>query len=72
MAYVGKTEITIGVAVGSSIQIGAGALPLLVILGWIISQDLTLFFGVSGTLFLSMNLTRKLRRGKFSSLLDIY
>lgn len=62
-------ELTIGVAIGSSIQvrprspfslslplrrtgsrsftcaqIGVGLIPILVIVGWIINQDLTLFF----------------------------
>lgn len=40
-------EITIGVAVGSSIQISTGVLPFLVLVGWAMGQDLTLFFGVS-------------------------
>ncbi|BGP46253.1 hypothetical protein JCM10450v2_002093 [Rhodotorula kratochvilovae] len=40
----GKMELTIGVAIGSSIQIGVGLIPILVIVGWIINQDLTLFF----------------------------
>lgn len=37
-------EITIGVAVGSSIQIAVGVIPALVIVAWIIGQPLTLFF----------------------------
>jgi Ca2+/H+ antiporter len=37
-------EITIGVAVGSSIQIAAGMIPLLVLIAWPMGQDLTLFF----------------------------
>ncbi|BGP22981.1 hypothetical protein JCM10295v2_001872 [Rhodotorula toruloides] len=44
MAAKGKMEITIGVAIGSSIQIAVGVIPALVIVGWIINQDLTLFF----------------------------
>ncbi|KAM0792477.1 hypothetical protein ACM66B_005151 [Microbotryomycetes sp. NB124-2] len=44
MAAKGKMEITIGVSVGSSIQIAVGVIPLLVVVGWIIGQDLTLFF----------------------------
>jgi hypothetical protein len=39
-----KMEITIGVAVGSSIQIAAGMIPLLVLIAWPMGQDLTLFF----------------------------
>lgn len=37
-------EITIGVAVGSSIQIAAGMIPLLVLIAWPMGQNLTLFF----------------------------
>jgi Ca2+:H+ antiporter len=37
-------EITIGVAVGSSIQIAAGMIPLLVLIAWPMGKDLTLFF----------------------------
>ncbi|KAK4700249.1 Ca2+:H+ antiporter, partial [Phenoliferia sp. Uapishka_3] len=44
MAMKGKMEITIGVSVGSSIQIAVGVVPLLVVVGWIIGQDLTLYF----------------------------
>lgn len=44
MAMKGKMELTIGVAVGSSIQIALGVIPLLVIVGWIIHQPLTLYF----------------------------
>ncbi|GAA5875247.1 hypothetical protein JCM16303_000554, partial [Sporobolomyces ruberrimus] len=44
MAAKGKMEITIGVAIGSSIQIAVGVVPALVIVAWIIHQPLTLFF----------------------------
>ncbi|GAA6006527.1 hypothetical protein JCM11491_004995 [Sporobolomyces phaffii] len=44
MAAKGKMEITIGVAIGSSIQIAVGVIPALVIVAWIIHQPLTLFF----------------------------
>jgi Ca2+/H+ antiporter len=37
-------ELTIGVAVGSSIQIAAGMIPLLVIIAWPLQKNLTLFF----------------------------
>lgn len=43
----GKMELTIGVAVGSSIQIAVGLVPVLVVVGWGLGQDLTLFFEVS-------------------------
>lgn len=39
-----KMELTIGVAVGSSIQIAAGMIPLLVIIAWPLQKNLTLFF----------------------------
>lgn len=42
--YLGKMEITIGVAIGSSIQISVGVVPLLVLVGWAIGRDLTLYF----------------------------
>ena len=44
MACKGKCDLTIGVAVGSSIQIAAGMIPLLVIIAWAMQKDLTLFF----------------------------
>ncbi|CAD7059791.1 unnamed protein product [Tilletia caries] len=44
MAYKGKMEIAVGVAVGSSIQIAVGVIPALVIVGWAIGQPLTLYF----------------------------
>lgn len=59
MATKGKMELTIGVAIGSSIQIGVGLIPILVIVGWIINQDLTLFFEC----VLSRPPARMLRRG---------
>jgi hypothetical protein len=42
-------ELTIGVSVGSSIQIAAGMIPLLVIIAWPMNKDLTLFFVCSPT-----------------------
>jgi len=44
MAMKGKMEITIGVAIGSSIQISVGVVPILVLVGWAIGRDLTLYF----------------------------
>lgn len=40
----GKMEITLGVAVGSSIQISLGVLPVLILAGWAMDKDLTLYF----------------------------
>jgi Ca2+:H+ antiporter len=44
MAIRGKMEITIGVSVGSSIQIAAGMIPILVLVAWPLHKDLTLYF----------------------------
>ncbi|KAF9059092.1 Sodium/calcium exchanger protein-domain-containing protein [Rhodocollybia butyracea] len=44
MALKGQMELTIGICVGSSIQIAAFVIPLLVIIGWISNHELTLFF----------------------------
>lgn len=44
MAIKDKYELTISICVGSSIQISALVIPLLVILGWIVGQPLTLHF----------------------------
>lgn len=40
-------EIVIGVSVGSSIQIAIGVIPLLVLIGWAMGRELTLYFEVS-------------------------
>ncbi|KAL1409684.1 hypothetical protein Q8F55_003680 [Vanrija albida] len=52
MACKGKMELTIGVAVGSSIQIAAGMIPLLVLIAWPMHKDLTLFFANFETIVL--------------------
>jgi len=52
MACKGKMELTIGVAVGSSIQIAAGMIPLLVLIAWPLHKDLTLFFANFETIVL--------------------
>ncbi|KIO34739.1 hypothetical protein M407DRAFT_89616 [Tulasnella calospora MUT 4182] len=44
MAAKGKMDLTIGIAVGSSIQIAVFVIPLLVLVGWGIHQPLTLYF----------------------------
>ncbi|KAG7448245.1 Calcium/proton exchanger [Guyanagaster necrorhizus] len=44
MAMKGQMELTIGICVGSSIQIATFVVPLLVIVGWISHHELTLFF----------------------------
>ncbi|OCH86901.1 calcium/proton exchanger [Obba rivulosa] len=52
MALKNKMELTIGICVGSSIQIAAFVVPLLVIIGWITHHDLTLFFADFETIVL--------------------
>ena len=44
VSYKGKMDLAIGVAIGSSMQIALLVTPFLVILGWIIGQDMTLHF----------------------------
>eukprot|EP00026_Physarum_polycephalum_P010009 Phypoly_transcript_10152.p1 GENE.Phypoly_transcript_10152~~Phypoly_transcript_10152.p1 ORF type:complete len:429 (+),score=82.16 Phypoly_transcript_10152:126-1289(+) len=39
-----KMDLSIGVAIGSSIQISLLVIPLLVLLGWMIGRDLNLYF----------------------------
>ncbi|KDE04304.1 Ca2+:H+ antiporter, variant [Microbotryum lychnidis-dioicae p1A1 Lamole] len=56
MAMKGKMEITIGVAIGSSIQIAVGVIPLLVVVGWAIGQNLTLYFETFETIILFISI----------------
>ncbi|KAJ7024252.1 Sodium/calcium exchanger protein-domain-containing protein [Mycena alexandri] len=62
MAMKGKMELTIGICVGSSIQIATFVVPLLVIVGWIAGHELTLFFAnfETITLFVSVFLVNTL------------
>ncbi|KAF9649010.1 calcium/proton exchanger [Thelephora ganbajun] len=62
MAMKNKMELTIGICVGSSIQIAAFVIPLLVIVGWVTGHDLTLFFAnfETVTLFVSVLLVNML------------
>ncbi|TFK54680.1 calcium/proton exchanger [Heliocybe sulcata] len=62
MAMKDKMELTIGICVGSSIQIASFVVPLLVIVGWIADRDLTLFFAdfETITLFISVMLVNLL------------
>lgn len=52
MAMKGKMEITIGVSVGSSIQIAAGMIPILVLAAWPLGKNLTLYFADFETIML--------------------
>uniref|UniRef100_A0A0W0FF66 Vacuolar calcium ion transporter n=1 Tax=Moniliophthora roreri TaxID=221103 RepID=A0A0W0FF66_MONRR len=62
MAMKGQMELSIGICVGSSIQIAAFVVPLLVIVGWISGHELTLFFANFETItfFASVFLTNTL------------
>ncbi|KAM0749515.1 calcium/proton exchanger [Meredithblackwellia eburnea MCA 4105] len=51
-----KLDLSMAVAVGSSIQISLFVIPLLIILGWIIGQPLTLFFDVLETIILFVSI----------------
>lgn len=44
MAAKDKMEIALGVSVGSSVQICLGLVPVLVLVGWMVGQPLTLYF----------------------------
>jgi len=50
-----KMDLAIGVAVGSSQQIAMMVTPLMVILGWILNQPMTLYFEVFETAVLFMS-----------------
>lgn len=65
-------EITIGVAIGSSIQISVGVVPLLVLVGWAIGRDLTLYFENFETicLFLSVLLVNLVVNDGLSNYLE--
>ena len=56
VALKNKMELSIGVAVGSSLQISLMVAPLLVLIGWAIGKDLTLEFTVfeTATCFVSI------------------
>ena len=62
VAYKNKMDLAIGVAIGSSMQIALLVTPSLVILGWIIGQDMTLHFETFETVvfFLSVLITNYL------------
>lgn len=62
MAMKGRTDLTIGIAIGGSIQIATFVFPLLVIISWITGKELTLYVGNLETicLFVSSVLTHLL------------
>ncbi|KAK4178111.1 putative vacuolar calcium ion transporter [Triangularia setosa] len=59
VAMKNKMDLAIGVAVGSSIQIALFITPLIVIIGWIINREMTLYFTLFETvcLFVSAFIT---------------
>jgi len=52
VAYKNKMDLSVGVAVGSSVQIALLVVPVLVLLGWIIGQPLSLYFFAFETIVL--------------------
>ncbi|OAA68807.1 Sodium/calcium exchanger membrane region [Cordyceps fumosorosea ARSEF 2679] len=52
VAMKNKMDLAIGVAVGSSIQIALFVTPLIVILGWIMNREMTLYFTLFETVCL--------------------
>ncbi|KAI1331423.1 Sodium/calcium exchanger protein-domain-containing protein [Xylariaceae sp. FL0255] len=52
VAMKNKMDLAIGVAIGSSIQIALFVTPLVVIIGWIINQPMTLYFTLFETVCL--------------------
>ncbi|KAF4451063.1 hypothetical protein F53441_5885 [Fusarium austroafricanum] len=52
VAYKNHMDLAIGVAVGSSIQIALLLTPVMVILGWIMDKDMTLYFTLFETVCL--------------------
>ena len=47
-----KMDLAIGVAIGSSIQIALFVTPVIVLLGWILEKDMTLYFSLFETISL--------------------
>jgi len=56
MAAKGKTEMPINICIGSSIQVIALVIPLLVVLGWITGHPLTLYFSYFETIALFVSI----------------
>jgi Ca2+:H+ antiporter len=66
-----QIDYAIGVIVGSILQIALFVLPILVIVGWVVSRRMTLYFEASQTciLFLSLLMVNHLLRdGKYTYL----
>lgn len=52
VAMKNKMDLSIGIAVGSSIQIAIFITPVIVILGWIMNKEMTLYFNIFETVAL--------------------
>lgn len=52
VAMKNKMNLAIGLAIGSSLQIALLVTPLLVVIGWIINVEMTLFFSIFETVIL--------------------
>jgi len=52
VAMKNKMDLSIGIAVGSSIQIAIFITPVIVILGWIMGKEMTLYFNIFETVAL--------------------
>lgn len=52
VAHKNKMDLAIGVAVGSSIQIALFVTPVIVLLGWILQKDMSLYFSLFETISL--------------------
>ncbi|KAF1987190.1 hypothetical protein K402DRAFT_53275 [Aulographum hederae CBS 113979] len=52
VAYKNKMDLALNIAVGSSIQIALFVTPLVVLLGWFMDKDMTLFFNIFETISL--------------------
>ncbi|KAL1524955.1 hypothetical protein AB1Y20_019831 [Prymnesium parvum] len=55
MAYKGKMDVALGVALGSSTQIALFVIPVMVLLGWVMDQPLDLQFGLFETCIVFMS-----------------
>jgi len=55
VAYKNKMDLAIGVAIGSSVQIALFVTPVLVIIGWIIGQPMSLYFQPFQTVVMFMS-----------------
>jgi Ca2+:H+ antiporter len=74
VSYKDKLDLSIGVAVGSSIQIALFVIPVLVLLGWALDKPLSLLFDPfeSVTLFLAVLLAQSTMADARSNWLEGY